>query len=77
MSHKAPVYNNLNLNLSYLTHIADHFTIVHFSFSNVLGNDQLSGYQTIPGYAGGEDMLMPLLPDIKQFLFLGIFISIK
>ena len=77
MSRKADIYNNLNLNFSYLTQIAGYSTIVHFSMSNVLGSKQLVGYQNIANYDGGQDYLMPLLPDIKQFLFLGVFISIK
>ncbi len=77
MSRRADIYNNLNLNFSYLTQIAGNSTIVHFSLSNVLGSKQLVGYQTIANYNGGQDYLMPLLPDIKQFLFLGVFISIK
>ncbi len=77
MSGKAPVYNDLSINLSYLTHIADHFTIIHFSMSNVLGRDHLVGYRTIPSYSDRQDALMPLMPDVKQFLFLGLFISIK
>ncbi|MCU4166346.1 TonB-dependent receptor domain-containing protein [Carboxylicivirga caseinilyticus] len=77
MTRKADIYNNLNLNLSYLTHIANHYTIIHFSISNVLGSEQLVGYQTIKNYDGKPDSLVPLLPDVKQFLFLGIFISIK
>jgi hypothetical protein len=36
------------------------------------------GYRSIPSAndAGGY-VQMPILPDIKQFLFLGIFISIN
>jgi len=78
MSQKAPLYNDLSLNLSYLTHIGDHFTIVHFSFSNVLGRDHLVGYRNIPATDdSGTFHQMPIQPDIKQFLFLGVFISIN
>jgi outer membrane receptor for ferrienterochelin and colicin len=78
MSRKAPLYNNLSLNLSHLTHIGDHFTIIHFSFSNVLGRNHLMGYRSIPSANdSGGYLQMPILPDIKQFLFLGIFISIN
>ncbi|WP_430824384.1 carboxypeptidase-like regulatory domain-containing protein [Carboxylicivirga sp. N1Y90] len=77
MNRKAPMYNDLSLNLSYLTHIAGYSTIVHFSMSNVLGRKHLVGYQTIPSGNGQPDTLMPLLPDIKQFMFLGVFISIN
>ena len=78
MSRKAPVYNDLSVNFSYLTTLGDHETIVHFSFSNLLGRDHLVGYRNIPSPANnGEFVQMPILPDIKQFLFLGIFISLK
>jgi len=78
MSRKAPIYNDLSLNLSYLTHLGDHFTIVHFSFSNALGRKHLMGYRNVPSPDNhGELIPMPILPDVKQFLFLGIFISIN
>ena len=78
MSRKAPYYNDLSFNLSYLTHIGDHFTIIHFSFSNVLGRDHLVGYRNVPSADGSGDYYqMPIQPDIKQFLFLGVFISIN
>ncbi|MCG8582358.1 MAG: TonB-dependent receptor, partial [Bacteroidales bacterium] len=78
MSRKAPLYNDLSLNLSHLTHIGDHFTIIHFSFSNVLGRDHLVGYRNIPSpNENGSFIQMPIMPDIKQFLFLGVFISIN
>ncbi|MCU4156772.1 TonB-dependent receptor [Carboxylicivirga sp. A043] len=78
MSRKAPYYNDLSLNLSHLTHIGDHFTIIHFSFSNILGREHLVGYQNIPSASAASGYIqMPILPDIKQFLFLGLFISIN
>lgn len=78
MSKKAPLYNDLSLNLSYLTTLGDHQTIIHFSFSNVLGRDHLVGYRNMPSPDGNRDTIMiPQLPDIKQFLFLGIFISLN
>lgn len=78
MNRKAPVYNDLSLNLSYLTTLGDHQTIVHFSFSNVFGRKHLVGYQNIASPdADGQVYQLPLLPDIKQFLFLGVFISLK
>lgn len=78
MKRRAPVYNDLSMNLSYLTTIGDHQTIVHFSFSNVLGRNHLYGYQNINAPDGSGDVYqLPLLPDIKQFLFLGVFISLQ
>ncbi|WP_244828605.1 TonB-dependent receptor plug domain-containing protein [Carboxylicivirga sediminis] len=78
MNQKAPVYNDLSINLSYLTTLGDHQTIVHFSFSNVLGRNHLVGYRTVSSPdKSGDSYQIPLLPDIKQFLFLGIFISIN
>ncbi|MCT4589919.1 MAG: carboxypeptidase-like regulatory domain-containing protein [Carboxylicivirga sp.] len=78
MNQKAPLYNDLSMNLSYLTHIGNHNTIVHFSFSNILGRDHLVGYRNIPSPNGNGDFIqMPILPDIKQFVFLGVFISIN
>lgn len=78
MNQRSPMYHDLSLNLSYLTHLGDHFTIIHFAMNNVLGQTQHLGYRTVPSMDGNSpDKLVPMHPDVKQFLFLGVFISIN
>ncbi|TAJ12689.1 TonB-dependent receptor [Marinilabiliaceae bacterium JC017] len=78
MSRKTPHYNSLSLNLSYLTNLWGNFTIVHFSLSNALGRDNVLGYRSVPASDSNQpDTLIPLKEDIRQFMFLGVFISIK
>jgi len=75
---KTSHFHDLSLNTSYLTSIAGHFTIIHFSISNILGSNQILGYR----YAMyqndvGEHPEFAVRPPAKRFLFLGLFISIE
>lgn len=78
MGHTSPNYSDLGLNLSYLTSLFGQFTIVHVSLSNVLGRDNVLGYRRVALTGDGEDAsLITIRPDVKQFLFVGVFISIN
>ncbi len=70
-------YHDLSLNASYLTHIGRHFTIIHASVSNVLGQDQVFGYQfSRTPDANGQFSSVAIRPPAKQFFFIGMFVSI-
>lgn len=74
---RTKIYNDLSLNLSYLTNIWDHFTIVHFSVGNVLGTDHTFGYRySLNPDAQGDYNSIAIKPGAKRFLFLGLFVSI-
>ncbi|WP_291857976.1 TonB-dependent receptor [Marinilabilia sp.] len=78
MGHTSPNYSDLGANLSYLTSLFGQFTIVHFSMSNVLGRKNILGYRRVA--LSGDDgnaSLITLRPDVEQFMFLGVFISIN
>lgn len=78
MSRTSPNYSELGVNLSYLTSILGNFTIVHFSISNLLGRENILGYRRVPLSEGeSRPSLVTIAPDVKQFMFLGIFISIN
>ncbi len=78
MRHTSPNYSDLGMNISYLTSILGQYTIVHFSISNVLARDNVLGYRRVPLSGEYEDAsLITIRPDVKQFMFLGIFISIN
>lgn len=78
MSRKSPVYHDLSMNLSYLTHIGDNSTIVHFAINNVLGMNQHLGYNAANAIDGSSTgPMIAVHPDVKQFLILALFISIQ
>ncbi|GAB3589508.1 TonB-dependent receptor [Hymenobacter daeguensis] len=73
-----PSYQDLSLNVSYLTHWFGQFTIVYVSASNLLGRQNLYGYT----YAAQPDAsgLRPgaaITAPAPRMLFVGVFISIN
>ena len=73
-----PSYQDLSLNVSYLTNLFGQFTIVYVSASNVLGRNNIYGYT----YAGQPDVSGQLrssavTPPAPRMLFVGVFISIN
>ncbi len=70
-----PVFHDLSMNWSYLikTNI-----ILHFSATNILGRDNVFGYQysEIPDEQGHYDYI-PVKQGAKRFLFLGLFITLS
>ena len=77
LSNKTGSYNNLSLNVSYLTNIFKKFTIVYFSLGNIFGVDNIYGYHygSKPNKEGIYKSY-PIKPGSKRFVFLGVFISI-
>lgn len=65
-------YNNLSLNASYLLTIFNSFTVIFFSVDNILGFDNIYGYN----YSGDGTVRKPVLPTATRALFLGMFISV-
>jgi len=77
LTDRASHYNDLSLNISYLTHLWKQFTIIYFSVSNVLGAENVFGYNYSlrPNNNGVYDAIA-VEPGAKRFWFLGIFISL-
>jgi hypothetical protein len=73
-----PAYQDLSLNVSYLTHWFGQFTIVYVSASNVLGRQNIYGY-TFAGQpdASGQLRSAAVVPPAPRMLFVGVFISIN
>lgn len=69
-------YNSLSISLNYLPSIgkenAKAFTVFVFSINNVLGSNQVFGYN----YSYNGNYKQPILPSARQFVFLGCFISL-
>ncbi|WP_426490873.1 TonB-dependent receptor [Hymenobacter sp. 102] len=75
---RLPSYQDLSLNVSYLTRLWNQYTIVYASVSNVLGRPNVFGYryasQAAPDGTLGRTAVTPAAP---RMLFLGVFISIN
>ncbi len=75
---RTPAYQDLSLNLSYLTHLAGQFTILHVAVSNVLGQTQIFGYRYADAPAAdGRYGRVALTPGAPRMLFVGLFVSIN
>jgi len=68
-------YHNLSFSLNYIPQAglqnAKKFVVWVFSVTNVLGNDQVFGYN----YSANGMRKEPILPTARRFFFLGCFIS--
>jgi hypothetical protein len=68
-------YHSMSFSLNYLPSIgkegASKFTVIVFSVNNVLGSNQVFGYN----YSNNGMRKEPILPAAKRFFFLGCFIS--
>jgi vitamin B12 transporter len=68
-------YHSLSFSINYLPNIgvqsAKKFTVWVFSVTNVLGNDQVFGYN----YSANGMRKEPILPTARRFFFLGCFLS--
>ena len=68
--------NNISLNLSYLTHILNNFTVIHFSVNNVFGSDPIFGYHySAKPDTSGHFTAFPIKSQAKRFFVLGVFIT--
>jgi hypothetical protein len=71
---RTPAYHDLSMNFSYL--VKTNF-IIHFSVTNVLGRDNIFGYQysVVPDESGTYSGI-PISQPAKRFIFLGVFITL-
>lgn len=78
LSDKTDSYHDLSLNASYITSLFNNFTIVYLSVSNVLGCNQVFGYNynQTPNESGKYEA-QSIKPGAKRFIFLGVFITIE
>lgn len=78
MSDHTKNYNDVSMNLSYLTSFFGNFTIIYCSISNVFGFNNVYGYHysTIAD-ANGQFTQREIAPDAKRFAMIAVFISIE
>ena len=76
---RTPSFQQLDLSLSYLTHLAGQFTIVHLAVTNVLGRDNLYGYRyaTAPDATTGQFAAVPVRSLTPQLVVAALLISIN
>ncbi len=76
---RTPGFQQLDLSLSYLTHLAGQFTVVHLAATNVLGRDNLYGYRyaTAPDAATGQYAAVLVRSLTPQMLVAALLISIN
>ncbi len=72
---RTPSYQDLSANISYLP---KPYIIVHLSCTNLLGRDNIFGYQySIAPDQDGFYASRPITQQAKRFLFLGVFITLS
>lgn len=69
---RAKNFQNLSLNASILTNIFNSFTVIFFSIDNVLGYENIYGYN----YSTDGTIRAPVLPTSLRSAFVGMFISL-
>jgi vitamin B12 transporter len=76
---RTPSFQQLNLSVSYLTHLAGQYTIVHLGVSNALGRDNLFGYRyaATPEAATGQYAAVPQRQLAPQMVVAALLISIN
>jgi hypothetical protein len=74
-----PSFQSLDLSVSYLTHIARQFTVVHLSVTNALGRDNVFGYRyaAAPDAATGQYAAVPVRQLAPQMVVAALLISIN
>ncbi len=76
---RTPSFQQLDLSLSYLTHLAGQFAIVHLAMTNVLGRNNLYGYRyaTAPDALTGQYAGVPVHQLAPQLVVAALLISIN
>jgi hypothetical protein len=76
---RTPSFQSLDLSLSYLTHLAGQYTIVHLGVTNALGRDNVFGYRyaAAPDAATGQYAAVPVRQLAPQMVVAALLISIN
>lgn len=72
LSDKTPNYQNLNLNIAYITELQGAFAVVVLTVKNVTGRNHVFGYE----YSNQNPLIRETIsPFYKTFIFGGMFLS--
>jgi hypothetical protein len=76
---RTPSFQQLDLSLSYITHLAKQYTIVYLGVTNALGRDNLYGYRyaTTPDAATGQYAAVPQRQLVPRMVVAALLISIN
>lgn len=78
MAGRTESFNDLSASLSYITHIAGNFAVVHLAVSNVFGQTNTYGYAySLQPDSEGIYQSTPIKSMVQRTVILGLFISIK
>lgn len=78
MTDRTKNYNDVSMNLSYLTNFFGNFTIIYCSVSNVFGFNNVYGYHySTVADANGQFTQREIAPDAKRFTMMAVFISLE
>ncbi len=69
---RAKNYQNMSLNVSYITSLFNSFTVVFCSVDNLLGYNNIFGYR----YSDDGKVRLPVLAPTLRSFFIGMFISL-
>jgi hypothetical protein len=72
LADKTNSFNNLSVNVSYLTHILKQFTVVYISANNIPGFKNIYGYQ----YSASGAQRRAIEPPARRDLFIGLLMTI-
>ncbi|MDZ4678916.1 MAG: TonB-dependent receptor [Saprospiraceae bacterium] len=75
---RTPAFHDLSANLSHLTQLWGHSTILFLSCTNILGFENIFGYRygSSPDEEGNFSRI-PVEPTAKRFAFIGLFITFE
>jgi hypothetical protein len=74
----SPTFHDLSANVSYITSLWGHQTILHLSCTNLLGFNQVFGYQfSNQPNQDGEFNQVPIIPTAPRFAFIGLFVDFE
>lgn len=76
---RTPSFQQLDLSVSYLTHLAKQYTIVYLGVTNVLGRDNLYGYRyaTTPDATTGQYAAVPQRQLAPRMVVAALLVSIN
>jgi len=78
MADRTKSYNDISMNLSFLTSFFGNFTIIYCSVSNVFGFNNVYGYHySTVADANGQFTQRAVTPDAKRFAMMAVFISLE
>ncbi|MET0634799.1 MAG: TonB-dependent receptor [Chitinophagaceae bacterium] len=72
LGNKTRSFNNLSLNISYLTRVFNEFAVVYASVTNLPGFNNIYGYN----YSADGTKMNPILPAANRNIFIGLLVTI-